>query len=352
VVWTRNKLRRRSEMLGGILAGALGGGARAAGQIADSNIAFNQRKQLIEQEMERKRQEAEEMDKRLLDGFDKAREGGAALGRQSDATALQGLGSQTQGDAPVMSSDEIQKLLAENPQYRSVYEGAGLLASRPDSEEYALQAQAAREAGAPAEVRKELNERSDRYRTAERQAAVDAETKRRNEEIERIRAAQQATADARLEELVRANQTREVQRDREIAVRENPPPRPSSGSGPELNAEQKSRQKRVESNLAAAEKMAAEAELEARKRPNDRTKRQAAEAEELRMRALQEYNEFWAINQGRAPAPAPAPPPVSQNGGQSTSGTPPVNLLQSNKVTTFANGQKWTLKDGKAVQVK
>lgn len=32
--------------------------------------------------------------------------------------------------------------------------------------------------------------------------------------------------------------------------------------------------------------------------------------------------------------------------------TPPVSLLQAGKVTTFANGQKWTLRDGKAVQVK
>jgi len=37
--------------------------------------------------------------------------------------------------------------------------------------------------------------------------------------------------------------------------------------------------------------------------------------------------------------------------GKPTGGGPPVNLLQENHITTFKNGQKWTLRDGKAVKV-
>lgn len=48
-----------------------------------------------------------------------------------------------------------------------------------------------------------------------------------------------------------------------------------------------------------------------------------------------------------APAPAPSTPkaPTAQ-------GTPPLNALREGKITTFANGQRWTLQGGNAVQVR
>lgn len=51
--------------------------------------------------------------------------------------------------------------------------------------------------------------------------------------------------------------------------------------------------------------------------------------------------------------PAAAPARTTARGGAApAAASPPVNLLQEGQVTTFANGQAWTLQGGKAVRVK
>lgn len=52
-----------------------------------------------------------------------------------------------------------------------------------------------------------------------------------------------------------------------------------------------------------------------------------------------------------APAPAPAPGPAAKAPPAAKTTAPPANLLKEGMVTTFKNGQSWTLRGGKPVQV-
>lgn len=55
---------------------------------------------------------------------------------------------------------------------------------------------------------------------------------------------------------------------------------------------------------------------------------------------------------GKAPKPPAVTPAPGRGGGQAATSTPPVSALREGHDTTFANGQVWTLKAGKPVQVK
>jgi hypothetical protein len=88
-----------------------------------------------------------------------------------DATALGALGAQVAGDSPMMSQEEREALIRENPQYREVYRSAGLIgADKMDPRLRAAedQSQAALELGAHSSV-------------------IDAYSKKRRDVLDQIR---------------------------------------------------------------------------------------------------------------------------------------------------------------------
>lgn len=178
--------------LGGLIAGALGGVAKAGVEIADDSIkagikererqqGLTDRISLINQEMDLKRKEADLIAEKDQRGFEAAREGGEKLGIKRDAGLIGSLGKKVAGAAEQMPQDEIEKLLAENPEYRKVWEDAKYMDPRKQSEEYDLQLESARSSGATATVRKELTDRADKSRNAERQAEADAQARLRDD---------------------------------------------------------------------------------------------------------------------------------------------------------------------------
>ena len=67
------------------------------------------------------------------DEISKAREA-TQLGK--DANAIAGVASQVKGASPAMTSEEVNQLIKENPQYRETYRKAGLIdkAMTPDQQ--------------------------------------------------------------------------------------------------------------------------------------------------------------------------------------------------------------------------
>lgn len=167
---------------GGIIAGALGGGAQAAGEIADANLkeaaAQRAEQRSLQLNFERFKQEANyklQMDRQAQERYmaDSERVTARAAGnmRGQDVAALDILNNQVGGDSPEMSREEMTKLLEENPQYRQVYEQAGYMAPRRQSGIIGEEVKAARELGADPALRKDLTQAQKDMTTAERDAA-------------------------------------------------------------------------------------------------------------------------------------------------------------------------------------
>lgn len=175
---------------GGIIAGALGGGAQAAGQIADDNLKeqaqMRAEQRSLQLNFERFKQEADyklRMDRQAQERYmaDAERVTSRAAGnmRGQDAATLDTLNDRVGGEAPEMSREEIANLLEENPQYRQVYEQAGYMAPRRQSGIIGEEVRAARELGADPALRKDLSQAQKDMATAEAQAAKERREERR-----------------------------------------------------------------------------------------------------------------------------------------------------------------------------
>lgn len=157
---------------GGIISGAIGGGAKAIGEVADLNLkteAENERfrrqaawdVQKANAAMDRKLQLDEQMaqrtEKRYTDAADKAETRGRDIGLEKDATSMQGARANmpNEGDyanVPVSRTD-IESL---PPAARKIYEEQGMVPKTTESGIIANQMQAAREGGAPKALRDDL----------------------------------------------------------------------------------------------------------------------------------------------------------------------------------------------------
>lgn len=156
----------------------------------------------------------------------------------------------------------------------------------------------------------------------ERQARLDAQRERneqaRLEQGERRVAASERTAEASVIRAERAG---------------------SSAGKPDdkLSETQKARLDILKRNVLEAEKALGDA-------GTIKSRRDAAQARVEE--AYRKLDEFTAQVDGKPSTPKP---PATEN---KPAATPPVSRLQEGRQTTFANGQVWTLKNGKAVQVK
>lgn len=196
---------------GGIIAGALGGGAKAAYEIADTAEKRQQRLADFELgrqarredrlwDMEAAQRAADEKLRLYVRDYERVQDRAAQIGQQRDAMALGQINDQIQGDSPQATDAEIQRLLAENPEYRAVYERAGYLDPQKQSSLVADKIQAAREVGAVPEVRKDLADTYARTLQAERdaeRAEIDRRREdRRDSEFAALLPIRQQTADA------------------------------------------------------------------------------------------------------------------------------------------------------------
>lgn len=156
----------------------------------------------------------------------------------------------------------------------------------------------------------------------ERQARLDAQRERKEqaqlEQGERRVAASERTAEASVIRAERAG---------------------SSAGKPDdkLSETQKARLDILKRNVLEAEKALGDA-------GTIKSRRDAAQARVEE--AYRKLDEFTAQVDGKPSTPKP---PATEN---KPAATPPVSRLQEGRQTTFANGQVWTLKNGKAVQVK
>lgn len=173
-------------MLGGLIAGALGGVSKAGMQIADTAIknrdeetrrvqGLADRRAALEYEMDLRLERELAENEREATAFERAQEGGRTLAAKQDTGTIKGVASQVGGDAPMADDAEYEKLAAD-PAVRKIWEDAGYVPNRPESGMVALELQAAREQGAPASVRKELDGTLKATRAAEataKKAALD-----------------------------------------------------------------------------------------------------------------------------------------------------------------------------------
>lgn len=154
---------------GGIIAGALSGGAQAVGQIADDNLkeqaAMRAEQRSLALNMEKFEQEADyklrldrQAQERYMADAERVTARAGANMRGQDAASLDMLNNQVGGEAPEMSREEIATLLEENLQYRQVYEQAGYMAPRKQSGIIGEEVRAARELGADPALRKDLTQ--------------------------------------------------------------------------------------------------------------------------------------------------------------------------------------------------
>lgn len=200
---------------GGIIAGAIGGGAQAVGEIADQNLkeqaverAEKRSLQLnfekFKQETDHKLQKEAQRRSMIADQGERLMDRAGSNMRKQDAMAIDLLNNKVAGESPDMSQEEIAQLLKDNPEYRQIWEQARYMDPRKQSGIIGEQVTAAREIGADPEIRKDLQDTLTRTLTAERDASRDAATERRlteteraNRESERIRDAQAAAMAAR-----------------------------------------------------------------------------------------------------------------------------------------------------------
>jgi len=120
---------------------------------------------------DREEAKAEALRTRVASEAEKVESRAADAPIRRDAAAVGALGAQVAGDSPMMSQEEREALIRENPQYREVYRSAGLIgADKIDPRLRAAddQAQAALEIGAHSSV-------------------IDAYSKKRKDVLEQIR---------------------------------------------------------------------------------------------------------------------------------------------------------------------
>lgn len=348
-------------MLGGLIAGALGGVAKAGMDIADTAIknrdedtrrmqGLADRKALIEAEMDLKLKRELAENEREAAAFEKAQDGGRALAAKQDTTSIKGLAGQIGGDAPVADDAEYQKLAAD-PAVRKIWEDAGYVKARPESGMVALELQAAREQGAPATVRRELDATLKATRAAEAMAVKQSQDDRRLDAKEKADAARAETDSRRADAAQRSADAAMVRAER-------------AGAGGSRAGENLTREERLRytSLLNETGKRISETER-ALQKINSTTRRirpgsSEDQEKQLLISSLNDLKAERQTYQGMlAKETADANKPSAAKGGEpkpasaAPAATPPISLLKEGFATRFKDGQVWTLKGGKAVKV-
>jgi len=157
---------------GGIIAGAIGGGANAVGEMADYNIKSQAEEDRFRRQaawdvqkanaaMDRKLQLDEQMtqrtEKRYTDAADMAETRGQQIGMEKDATSMQGARAALPNEGEYANTSVSRADIASlPPAARKIYEEQGLIPKTTESGIIANQMQAAREGGAPKALRDDL----------------------------------------------------------------------------------------------------------------------------------------------------------------------------------------------------
>lgn len=206
---------------GGVIAGAMGGGARAVSQFAENNLrvreqeAAEQRRAVLDEEranraMDRKLQlEEQQRDlrgKRLMGQQDQIDDKAVEIRKGKNLGALTDTQSRVSGDSPAASKEELDALMAD-PKNRQIYEDAGYIPKATRSGLVQDRMDAARAIGADPEIRKELLTEYDR--TVQGEAAI-----LKNEREER----KLDQKDKQLAETERRNQANEDLRTKQISA--------------------------------------------------------------------------------------------------------------------------------------
>lgn len=206
---------------GGVIAGAMGGGAQAIGQIADNNLrvreqeASEQRRAGLDEEranraMDRKLQlEEQQRDmrgKRLMGQQDQIDDKATELRQSKNLGALTDTQAKIGGTAPSASKEELATMMAD-PKNRQIYEDAGYIPKATQSGLVRDRMDAARTIGADPELRKELGQEYQQTTQAEA-AAI------KNDREER----KLTQGDRKLEETERRNQANEDLRTKQISA--------------------------------------------------------------------------------------------------------------------------------------
>lgn len=204
---------------GGVIAGAMGGGAQALGQIADNNLrvreqeASEQRRAVLDEEranraMDRKLQLEEQQrdlrSKRLMDQQDQIGDKATEIRQGKNLGALTDTQSRISGDSPSASKDELAALMAD-PKNRQIYEDAGYIPKTTRSGLVQDRMDAARSIGADPEIRKELGMEYDRTVQGEAAAIKNAREERKLDQkdsaLAEERRSNQAREDLRMKQL-------------------------------------------------------------------------------------------------------------------------------------------------------
>lgn len=321
--------------MGMLFAGALTGGAQAMGQMADQAIKreddslarqqsiMDRRNELLF-EMKAKADMAREQERADAEGYVKAYERGRAIGDDRRFSKFREDVRST-GGGEGMSEDELRGVFNEN--YNDKVVAGSDRYYEPESADKRDALQAARSSGASGKVIAGLNEEYRGILGAERQAKQDADRDARDE---------RRYAEQRERDMLLFGQRKELQGER-IAAQEG----------------------RSSSKATAADKPlrfddAQKAELAPLKRDMDKAADEVAKARpsqraaaEARAQAARDaYDNKVAEFGGERQKPAAQKSTVKDN-----QSSPPMSALQAGKVTTFANGQKWTVENGKPKRV-
>lgn len=158
--------------LGGIISGAIGGGATAIGELADQSLKSQAEEDRFRRQaawdvqkanaaMDRKLQMDEQMaqrtEKRYTDAADMAEARGQQIGMEKDATSMQGARAALPNEGEYANTAVSRADIASlPPAARKIYEEQGLIPKTTESGIIANQMQAAREGGAPKALRDDL----------------------------------------------------------------------------------------------------------------------------------------------------------------------------------------------------
>lgn len=205
---------------GSIIAGAIGGVAKSAGEIADQNIKSQAEEDRFRRQaawdvqkanaaMDRKLQLEEQMaqrtEKRYTDAADMAETRGREIGMDKAATSMQAARANlpNEGDyanVPVSRTD-IESL---PPAARKIYEEQGLIPKTTESGIIANQMQAAREGGAPKALRDDLRKNYQDAAKAESDVRKVAFDQQKLDAQERIAMEREDRKDARQQNQIEA----------------------------------------------------------------------------------------------------------------------------------------------------
>lgn len=195
----------------GLILGGLGkgiadaGAAYAGGMMKGAEYEMqSQRDEDRERRAEdRKTRTDESLKQRIISESEQVKQRAAEAPARRVAGELDKYGSMVAGDSPEMSKEEIQKLVQENPQYRAVYEKAGLIGEDkmdPRLRASSDRAEAAMSIGAHSSVIEAYSkERDSVLKEIKEENAVkknEATEERRSKEFAALLPVRQQTADA------------------------------------------------------------------------------------------------------------------------------------------------------------